>query len=107
MRFMGRQEAHGVVGCGVARAAVDGVARHELIQEAVRFLLARAKVDRVGVWIESADAEHAPGRAFARFSGVVADRDGQATPPEWERLPPSPPLPGRRLNDGTTLEQEP
>jgi signal transduction histidine kinase/ActR/RegA family two-component response regulator len=106
MRSMGRQERHGVVARGVVRAALMGVARRELIQEAVQFLLASTKVDRIGVWMESAGTERAPGRGFAGFRGVVADRHGQATPSEWERLSPEAPLPVELLDDGKSAEQE-
>jgi hypothetical protein len=91
---------------GVVRAAVAGIARHELIQEAVHFLVAHAKADRIGVWIESADSEHVPGRGFAEFRGIVADRDGEATPPEWEKLSPEAPLPMELLNAGKSAEQD-
>jgi hypothetical protein len=90
----------------VARAAVAGIARHELIHEAVHFLVAHAKADRVGVWMESADSEHLPGRGFVEFRGIVADRDGEATPPEWERLSPEAPLPMELLNAGKSVEQD-
>jgi signal transduction histidine kinase len=106
MKVMGRQEGRGMLARGVARAAVTGVARNELIQEAVHFLLASAKVDRVGVWMEGAGTERAPSRGFAGFRGIVADRDGQATPSEWERLSPEAPLPVELLNDGQSVEQE-
>jgi signal transduction histidine kinase/CheY-like chemotaxis protein len=102
---MGRQERRGVVAHAVVRAALTGVARHELIQEAVQFLLASTKADRIGVWMESAGTERAPGRGFAGFRGVVADRDGQATPSEWERLSPESALPVTLLDDGKSAEQ--
>jgi hypothetical protein len=37
----------------VARSAVEGKPRHDLLREAVRTLLASGRVDRAGVWIES------------------------------------------------------
>jgi signal transduction histidine kinase/ActR/RegA family two-component response regulator len=106
MRFRARQNGPALAARGVARAAVAGIARHELIQEAVHFLLAHAKADRVGVWMESADSERVPGRGFIEFRGIVANRDGEATPPEWERLSPEAPLPVELLNSGKTVEQD-
>jgi signal transduction histidine kinase/ActR/RegA family two-component response regulator len=106
MRFRARQNGPAVAARGVARAAVAGIARHELIQEAVHILLAHGKADRIGVWMESADSEHVPGRRFAEFRGIVADRDGEATPPEWERLSPEAPLPVELLNAGKSAEQD-
>jgi signal transduction histidine kinase/CheY-like chemotaxis protein len=106
MRFRTRQNRPAVAVRGVARAAVAGIARHELIQEAVHFLVANAKADRIGVWMESMDSERVPGRGFAEFRGIVADRDGEATPPEWERLSPEAPLPVELLNAGKSVEQD-
>src|SRR5271169_5182912 len=106
MRFRARQNGPAVAARGVARAAVAGIARHELIQEAVHFLVANAKADRIGVWLESADTERVPRRAFAEFRGIVADRDGAATPPEWARLSPEAPLPMELLNAGKSVEQD-
>ncbi len=106
MRFTARQNGPAVAARGVARAAVAGIARHELIQEAVHFLAAHAKADRIGVWMESADGERVPERGFAEFRGIVADRDGEATPPEWERLSPEAPLPVELLNAGKSVEQD-
>ena len=56
--------------------------------------------------MEGAGTERAPSRGFAGFRGIVADRDGQATPSEWERLSPEAPLPVELLNDGQSVEQE-
>ena len=106
MRFRARQNGPALAARGVARAAVAGIARHELIQEAVHFLLAHAKADRVGVWMESADSERVPGRGFIEFRGIVANRDGEATPPEWERLSPEAPLPVELLHAGKSVEQD-
>ena len=106
MRFRARQNGPAVAARGVARAAVAGIARHELIREAIYFLLASAKADRIGVWMESAGQQHVPGRGFVEFRGIVADRDGEATPPEWERLSLEAPLPVELLNAGKSLEQD-
>jgi ribosomal protein L21E len=83
MRFTARQNGDGTKARGVARAALARIARRDLMQEAVRFLLATTNADRVGVWMESAETERVLGRRFVGFCGVVADRDGEATPSEW------------------------
>ena len=102
---MGTGQGHGSPR-GVARAAAAGMAKHELIQEAVHFLLASTKADRMGVWMESAHTERAPGRGGARFRGVVADRDGKGTPPEWERFSPDAVLPVELWNGEKSVEQD-
>ena len=56
--------------------------------------------------MESANSEHVPGPGFVEFRGVVADRDGVATPSEWERLSPEAPLPVELLNGGKSVEQD-
>jgi signal transduction histidine kinase/CheY-like chemotaxis protein len=76
------------------------------MQEAVRFLLATTNADRVGVWMESTKTERVLGRRFIGFRGVVADRDGDATPSEWERLSPEAPLPVELLHAGKSVEQD-
>ena len=106
MRFTTEQDGLGVSARAVARAAATPIARRELIREAVYFLLASAKADRIGVWMESENSERVPGRGFAEFRGIVADRDGEATPPEWERLSPEAPLPVELLNGGKSAEQD-
>jgi signal transduction histidine kinase/ActR/RegA family two-component response regulator len=104
MRF--KEMRHGPEAArGVARAAAAGVGRHELIQEAVHFLLANTKADRVGVWMESGDVERRWG-GLAGFRGVVADRDGERTPTEWERFSPEAVLPVELLNGEKSVEQD-
>lgn len=90
---------------GAPRTAARPSSRHDLIQDAVQFLLANAKADRVGIWLDSTDAERVPGCAFAPFRGAVADRDGETTPPEWQKLSPESPLPVERMHGGKSVEQ--
>src|SRR6202011_3146536 len=77
-----------------------------LIQQAVQFLLASAKVDRIGIWLESEGRNRLPGWGFEVFHGGVPDRNGETTPPEWERLSPEAPLPLELLNEGKSVEQD-
>jgi signal transduction histidine kinase len=90
----------------MAGTAARRIARQELIQEAVQFLLGSANADRVGVWMECSDTGPTLGCGFAGFRGVVADRNGETTPSEWERLSPEAPLPLELLNAGKSVEQD-
>lgn len=88
MRAWRRQPVERATGRGVAHAAAAGATRHELIKEAVTFLLDGTQTDRIGAWIESNNAMVAGAPELAGFRGTVADRNGEATPAEWERLSP-------------------
>lgn len=101
MRVWGRQHYDEPAERGVARAAVAGVARPGLVQEAVQTVLASGYADRAGVWIAS---DHGAGDAGG-FRGLVSDGNGDATPAEWARLSPEAPLPNELLL-GKTVEQE-
>src|ERR1700732_1843365 len=93
----------------VARSAVEGKPRHDLLREAAKTLLASGRADRVGVWIESIEGEGDSGDSseVASFRGIVADKDGDATPAEWSRLSPEAPLPVELFIGLQTVEQEP
>lgn len=91
---------------GVARAAVEGRARHELLKEAIRTLLASGQADRVGIWVEIADHGVADSGQHSTFCGIVAERDGEAAPAEWSRLSPQPLLPEELLVSLRTVEQD-
>ena len=90
---------------GVARAALAGRLRQDLLKEAIKTLLANGQADRVGVWLEVTDdvAEFAERR---NFRGIVAQKDGEATPAEWSRLSPQPPLPAELLVNMRTSVQD-
>jgi signal transduction histidine kinase/ActR/RegA family two-component response regulator len=90
----------------VTPTAARRIARRGLIQEAVQYLLATSKADRIGVWMESVDAERLFGCAFAGFRGIVADRNGETAPSEWEKLSPEAPLPLDLLKSGKSVEQD-
>jgi signal transduction histidine kinase/ActR/RegA family two-component response regulator len=91
---------------GVAPAALEGRARLDLLKEAIRTLLASGQADRVGVWVEIADHGAAESGQRSSFHGIVADKDGEATPAEWSRLTPQPPLPAELLANLLTVEQD-
>jgi len=90
----------------VARAAVEGKTRQELLKEAVRMLLASGEADRVGVWVESIQNASEEFGQISSFRGIVAEKEGDATPAEWSRLSPEPPLPAELLVGLQSVEQE-
>jgi len=91
---------------GVARAAVEGRVRQDLLREAIKTLLASGQADRVGVWVDMEDHGAADSAPQTSFRGIVAEKDGEQTPAEWSRLSPQPPLPAELLGRLRTVEQE-
>jgi signal transduction histidine kinase/CheY-like chemotaxis protein len=91
---------------GVARAAAEGKARQDLLEEAVRTLLASGEADRVGVWVDSMEDASEDIGEIRTFRGIVADRERDATPADWSRLSPEPPLPAELLVGLQTVEQD-
>jgi len=91
---------------GMARAAVEGKVRDDLLNEALRVMLASSHADRVGVWLEPDQNCPVDARQIVSFRGIVTDRDGDAAPAEWSRLSPEPPLPQELLVGLQTVEQE-
>jgi signal transduction histidine kinase/FixJ family two-component response regulator len=93
-------------GRGVARAALDGASRKELLREALKKLVQQGPSCRVGVWLET-DSNAGPQNEFAaRVRGMVWDRGSTETPPEWAQLSIEPPLPEEQLLRGNTVEQD-
>jgi signal transduction histidine kinase/FixJ family two-component response regulator len=99
-----QQQESGTI--GVARAAVEGRVRQDLLKEAIRTMLASGQADRVGVWVEIADHGVVDSGQHTSFRGIVAERDGEATHAEWSRLSPQPPLPAELLVSLQTVEQD-
>jgi len=91
---------------GVARAAVEGRVRQDLLREAIKTVLESGQADRVGVWVDMEDHGAADSSPHTSFSGIVAEKDGEQTPAEWSRLSPQPPLPAELLGRLRTVEQE-
>lgn len=91
---------------GISRAALEGKARPALMKEAITALLASGQADRVGVWIETTDQGIANSEPCGTFRGIVAEKGGEATPPEWSRLLPQAPLPADLLANLKTVEQD-
>lgn len=91
---------------GVARAALEGRVGQDLLKEAIRMLLASGQADRLAVWVEITDYDVADSGQPRSFRGIVAEKDGEATPAEWSRLSPQPPLPAELLVSMRTVEQD-
>jgi signal transduction histidine kinase/CheY-like chemotaxis protein len=91
---------------GVARAAVAGKGQRDLLGEAIQTLLAGGQADRFGVWAEFAADCSGNASQINSFRGIVADKENDATPAEWSRLSPEPPLPQELLVGLQTVEQE-
>jgi signal transduction histidine kinase/FixJ family two-component response regulator len=93
-------------GPSVARAALDGASRKELLQEALKALSQQGPTGRIGVWLES-DADASPqNENISGFHGMVWDRGNFETPHEWAHLSVEPPLPEELLLRGRTVEQD-
>src|ERR1700730_2717344 len=89
---------------GVARAALEGRGRQDLLKEAIGTLLASGHIDRAGVWISPSNCDVADSCRCSSFRGIVAEKDGEATPTEWSRLFPQPTLPTELLVNMKTVE---
>ncbi len=93
-------------GRGVARAALEGASRKELLHEALGELACRGPSCRIGVWLEMDSNADLQNEFAAGFRGIVWDRGSTETPPEWTRLSIEPPLPEEQLLRGNTVEQD-
>jgi signal transduction histidine kinase/CheY-like chemotaxis protein len=93
-------------GRGVARAALEGASREELLQEAVWALAREGNADRIGVWLKAQPGMGPQGEVPAGFHGLVWDRENAETPKEWTNLSVEPPLPEELLFRGKSVEQD-
>jgi signal transduction histidine kinase/CheY-like chemotaxis protein len=91
---------------GLARAALDGASREELVREAHKSLAREGRTGRIGVWLEADPNSIAQKEVPAGFRGVVLDRGSNETPQEWATLSVEPPLPEELLLRGKTVEQD-
>ena len=89
---------------GVARAALAGVSRTDLIQEALGVLEQEESSERIGVWLEY-DPSCAHANNGSAFHGLVWDRASSDIPFEWGMLSLEPPLPEALLFGRETVEQ--
>ena len=71
----------------------------EWISLSIQFLVRELRPDRVGVWLEDSATERNPD-GVPIFLGEVWDVEPGTSPPEWNRLSASAPLPVEMLRDG-------
>jgi signal transduction histidine kinase/ActR/RegA family two-component response regulator len=88
----------------VARRALEGASRADLVREAVMAVLESGQADRAGVWIES--EQEVSWVAHKRFSGLVAEPAVAALPSEWSTLSVEAPLPVEVMSGLQGVEQE-
>ena len=91
---------------GVARAAVEGASREELMREALHTLAKDSRADRIGVWLEPSPATAADLHGPTCLRGLIWEPGAQSTPAEWERLSLEAPLPQDLLAGAKSVEQE-
>src|SRR5712692_2860745 len=106
MRIKGKTAEKESTGRGVARAALDGASRKELLREALRVLTQQGSPGRIGVWLEADANANPPNENIAGFHGMVWDRENLEPPQEWAHLSVEPPLPEELLLRGNTVEQD-
>ena len=105
MWVLGKAHEEGGETITVARSAVQGKPHHDLLKDAIKTLLADGQADRVGAWVEPTEGS-GDSSEVSSFRGIVAEREGDATPAEWSRLSPEPPLPAELLVGLRPVEQE-
>src|SRR4029077_4046880 len=91
---------------GVARAAVAGASRLELLKAALNALSRESNADRIGVWVEAEPSLSLQNEGPGRLQGLVWDRENGEMPREWAHLSVEPPLPEESLFAGTIVEQD-
>jgi hypothetical protein len=91
---------------GVARAALAGASRDELLRAALQALTKEGHADRIGVWTEAEASPSHPSAVPAALHGLVWDRENPESPREWMNLSVEPPLPEELLLGGKTVEQD-
>src|SRR5437762_7288781 len=98
MRVWGKKTEPEASGASVARAALGGASRKELVREALCALTQAPQADRVGIWLEP-DANPSSENEFSgAFHGLVWDRAvGEECPPQWRILSVEAPLPEQLL----------
>jgi len=106
MKIWGEKTEKESRGRGVARAALDGAPRGELLQEALKTLVQQGPAGRIGIWLEPEMEARAQNENIAGFHGRVWDHGNRETPHEWTHLSVEPPLPHRLLLRGKTVEQD-
>src|SRR5260370_8273142 len=78
---------------GLARAALDGAPREELLREAMKALARHAPTGRLGVWLETDSKATQHDGGAAGFHGMVWARCSSNTPRASAPLSAEPPPP--------------
>jgi hypothetical protein len=106
MRVWGKKRETEFAPIGVARAALAGASRDELLRAALQALTREGNADRIGVWTEPDSDDSCQGAAPADFRGLIWDRENPENPSEWRNLSAAPPLPDGLLLGGKTVEED-
>src|SRR5216684_3549850 len=106
MRIRAKAAEKEWTGRGVARAALDGASRKELLLEALGALTQQGSPGRIGVWLEADGNANPQNKNIAGFHGMVWERGNLEPPQEWAHLSVEPPLPEELLLRGNTVEQD-
>ena len=106
MRIWRKTAERESTGRGLARGALEGASREELLQEGQKALARQGHSARTGVWLEADSKGTSHDMIAAGFHGTVWDRGNHDTPPEWAHLSVEPPLPEELLLRGKTVEQD-
>jgi signal transduction histidine kinase/FixJ family two-component response regulator len=106
MRGWGQRSEKKAGRLGVARAAVAGASRVELLKEALHALGRFGNADRIGVWMEAEPGMRLQREGVGKFQGLVWDRENGEMPAEWAHLSVEPPLPEEFLFAGKSVEQD-
>src|SRR4051812_11131653 len=104
MRIWGTLPGERIAVRGVARAAIAGAKREELMQEALHVVLSSGLADRAGVWMEAPNSAAAE-EGLASFPGMVAERGREEASAEWARLSMEAPVLRELLKSGRSVEQ--
>src|SRR5260370_8902380 len=105
MRIWGKAAEKESTGRSVARAALSGASRKDLLQEALQALSRLGPAGRIGVWLES-DADASPLDVTpAALHGMVWDSGTDETPRERAHRSIEPRLPRAQLLRCTQVEQ--
>jgi signal transduction histidine kinase/CheY-like chemotaxis protein len=106
MRGWGHRAEKELSARSVARAAMDGASRQELLREAVNDLAGKRTADRVGVWLQSEPGSGTRSGRLEMLQGCVWDAESSETPREWAHLSLESPLPEDLLLKGKIVEQD-
>jgi signal transduction histidine kinase/CheY-like chemotaxis protein len=106
MKIWGKRTEAALGERGVARAALAGASREELLKEALRALGKEGNADRIGVWLEAESGCNLQKEGPGGFQGLVWDRENGEMPAEWANLSVEPPLPEESLFAGKSVEQD-